>query len=641
MKLHITRVIRSFKVRMCGVFLSLCILHISPVLFGHPVQTCLTACRLTQIGSAGVMRPPKTLTDPQATNEAKSLLSFLVDLYSQKVLSGQQSLEDIIYIESITGKQPAIGVFDLMDYSPSRIEHGVNPTGLAEIWGDWADLGGGIVSLSWHWNAPTDLIDSEEWPWWRGFYTKATTFDIETVLADPNSWRYQLLIRDLDAIAVQLAKFQDADLPVLWRPLHEASGGWFWWGAKGPGPFIELWQLMYDRYVNVHGLHNLIWVYTVGDPNWYPGNEYVDIAGMDIYPDDPNSSLVGFWQDTQSRHEGTKLVALTESGILPNPDKIREEDVWWSWFSVWSGHFIREVEPNFLTAVYHDDDIITLDELIDWKNYPVDTSPPTCSLTWPWNQIKIPIDSDLTLLSDADDIDGTVSKVEFFDGVCKLGEDAAAPYTFPWNQIPEGAYTLKARAIDNSGLATTSPNVFLVVGNGALPGPARYEAEDAVSDGPNFSTNFPGYSGTGSMLFNSSSGTGITFTVFSSQAGSCPLTIRYLIPDGWGDKKNKVLVNGSLIWEPNFTNTHSIWADFEFGTISLHAGYNTVRIEHSWGWMYVDYIELVLPGVIQYSDGDLDMNGSVDMDDLAVLSAGWTNPYVLNELADLASDWLE
>lgn len=612
---------------------------ICPLGFAHPVQSGLTARRLMIIGSAGVVRPPKVLSDPQAANEAKSLLSFLVDLYGQKVLSGQQSMDDIVYIQSLIGKQPAIGVFDLMDYSPSRMEHGVNPTGQVESWIDWADSGGGIVSLSWHWNAPTDLVDEGEWPWWRGFYTQGTTFDIESVLAEPAGERYQLLLRDLDAIAVQLAKFQDAGLPVLWRPLHEASGGWFWWGAKGPGPFIELWRLMYDRFVNVHGLHHLIWVYTLGDADWYPGDDYVDIVGMDIYPDDPNSSLIGYWRDAQSRHEGTKLVALTESGILPNPDRMRENEVWWSWFSVWSGDFIRNVEPAFLAAVYNDEDVLTLDELMDWKHYPVHTSPPNCSIIWPWNSIKIPVGANLTVLADAEDADGTISKVEFFNGVCKLGEDTAAPYVFRWNQIPEGVYLLKARAADNSGLATTSSAVSLIVGSAAPLVPMRYEAEEAVSDGPVLRRDFSGYSGSGSMLFNASAGTGITFTVFSGQQGSFPLSIRYLIQADWGDKPNRILVNGQLIGTLCFVNTGGAWTEIKFGTIWLHAGSNTVRIEHDWGWMYVDCIELMLPGTIPYLDGDLNMDNSVNMDDLIILAVGWMNPYEMEDLADVSADW--
>lgn len=601
----------------------------------------LTLLYLTSSMVWGLMRPPKTLTNPQATDEARSLVSFLVNNYGQKVLSGQQELVEIDYIYSVTGKKPAVGVFDLMDYSPSRIEHGANPTGQVESYISWANTGGGIVSLSWHWNAPTDLVDSEEWPWWRGFYTNGTTFDIEAVLADPDGERYQLLIRDLDAIAVELEKFQTAGLPVLWRPLHEASGGWFWWGAHGPGPFIELWQLMYDRYVNVHGLHNLIWVYTVGDADWYPGDAYVDIAGMDIYPDSPDTSMLWEWQQTQSRHEGVKLVALSESGIVPDPDRIRQDDVWWSWFSVWSGDFIHNTDTTFLNTVYHDADIITLDELIDWKNYPVDSSPPSCSLTWPQDNIRMRDNADITINADAADADGSIAKVEFFEGVTKLGEDTAAPFACTWTSVPAGIYRVWARAVDDDGLMTSSSKATLVAGSYYQHQWMCFEAEDAVSDGPHFSTNFPGYSGTGSMLFNSDEGTGIDFTVTAAQAGSYPLIIRYLIPSGSTDKPNRIFVNGVELGAPTFVITNSVWTDFDFGDVTLNAGPNTIRIQHFWGWMYVDYIELQLPSATPCPAGDFDLDCNVDMNDLLIMVSGWLNTYNLTDLANVAGDWLE
>ena len=591
-------------------------------------------------GMGGVIRPPKTLNDPLATSEAKSLMSFLVDQYGQKVLSGQQKLIEIDYIFSVTGKEPAVGVFDLIDYSPSRIEFGADPTGETESWIDWADVGGGIVSLSWHWNAPTDLINEPDKEWWRGFYTYATTFDIEAVLADPGGEKYQLLIRDLDAIAVELEKFQDADIPVLWRPLHEASGGWFWWGAKGPGLFIELWQLMYDRFVNVHGLHNLIWVYTVGDTAWYPGDTYVDIVSMDIYPSDPETSMVWDWQETQSRHEGQKLVALSESGIVPDPDRIREDDVWWSWFSVWSGDFIRDADPAYLSFVYDDEDIITLSELIDWKHYPVDSSPPNCWISWPLDNIKIPANADLTICADAEDTDGDIVKVEFFEGVNKLGEDTSSPYDFTWMNIPEGTYTLSAKATDSNGLSSDSTNIFVVVGNVYIIESVRYEAENAISDGPVFRVYPFGYSGSGSMYFNADSGTGLDFTVTADHAGNYPLTIRYLISSGSGDKPNRIIVNGVLLGAPTFTNTGGDWADFEFGNVFLHAGLNTVRVEHFWGWMYVDYIQMELPSLSTCPTGDLNLDCDVDLDDLVIMAAGWTNPYLLDDMAKLSVDWL-
>lgn len=595
--------------------------------------------------SFGLDRPPKTLTDPLATNQAKSLMSFLVDNYGQKVMSGQQDLSEINYILSVTGKQPAIGVFDLMDYSPSRIEYGVNPTGQVESYINWANTGGGIVSLSWHWNAPTDLIDGEGTEWWRGFYTYATTFDIEAVLADPDGERYQLVLRDLDAIAVQLAKFQTAGIPVLWRPLHEASGTWFWWGAKGPSAFVQLWQLMYDRLVNVNGLHNLIWVYTEGtnDAAWYPGDTYVDIVGKDIYPEDRSvhASLVGYWQDAQNRHGGVKLITLSESGIVPDPDLMRAEDAWWSWFSVWSGGFIHDIDTVYLTSVYHDADIITLDELIDWKNYPHNTIPPTCSITWPQDNIRIPANVELTIFADAADSDGTIAKVEFFQGVTKLGEDTTSPYSYTWTNVPAGTYIIIARATDNSGIATDSDNINLTAGEITSLEMVRFEAEAAASDGPVISTQYSGYSGTGSRLFNSDGGTGITFTVNTSRADSYPLTIRYLLPDSWGTKTNDIIVNGVLIYSPVFATTNSTWTDYEFGNINLNAGANTIRIQHNWGWFYVDYIELVLPSVNPCPTGDFDLDCDVDVDDLLIMAAGWLNPYSLQDMVNVSAGWLE
>ena len=306
--------------------------------------------------------PAAPLVDADATPAAKALHAFLKEIYGKKVLAGQQSLDDIRYVESVTGLSPAVGAFDLMDYSPSRVERGADPSGSVERWIDWAQEGGGIVSLSWHWNAPTGLIDRPGQEWWRGFYTDATTFDFSAALDDTTSAEYDLLLRDIDAIAAQLRKFERANQPVLWRPLHEASGGWFWWGAQGAEPFKALWRLVFDRLTQHHGLHNLIWVSTHGDVDWYPGDAYVDVVGLDIYTD-PSASMSGHWQQAQEQFGGRKIVALSESGTLPDPDKLRAFEIWWSWFSVWSGEFIRDIDAEVLRRVYRDPDVITLDEL--------------------------------------------------------------------------------------------------------------------------------------------------------------------------------------------------------------------------------------------------------------------------------------
>ena len=316
--------------------------------------------------------PPFRLSDPQATPEARSLMGFLLDMYGKKTLSGQQDLSEIQYIERQTGKTPAVGAFDLIEYSPSRIQHGARPGTSSERWIDWA-AEDGIVSLAWHWNAPTDLINEPpDRLWWSGFYTRATTFDLDAVLADPSSERYQLLLRDIDAIAVQLRKFQDAKVPVLWRPLHEAAGGWFWWGAHGPEAFVELWRLLYDRLVNENDLHNLIWVYT-HEPNataWYPGDEYVDVVSRDVYADDPRAVMRSDWEQLQELYGDRMMATLSESGTMPDPDVITDYGVWWSWFAVWSGSFIRDIPVDYLNHVFHSDHVLTRDELPAWRSYP-------------------------------------------------------------------------------------------------------------------------------------------------------------------------------------------------------------------------------------------------------------------------------
>ncbi len=316
-------------------------------------------------------KPPKLLVDAQATLSTKGLFSYLVDQYGSKVISSQQ--DDVEYILEKTGKEPAIGSFDLIDYSPSRVQFGTSPQRTSEDIINWAKKGEGrgIISLMWHWNAPTDLINqAPDKLWWRGFYTDATTFDIAAVLADKKGERYQLILRDMDAIALQLKKFQAADVPVLWRPLHEASGGWFWWGAKGPGPLKELWHILYDRLTNYHQLHNLIWVYTATDTfsaDWYPGDQYVDVVGMDIYAN-PNVNMSGNWGSAQAQLNGKKLVTLSETGNLPNPDKVRGFGTWWSWFSVWTGtDYIKKQPIDLLKAVFTDKDVITRDELPNWR----------------------------------------------------------------------------------------------------------------------------------------------------------------------------------------------------------------------------------------------------------------------------------
>jgi len=167
----------------------------------------------------------------------------------------------------------------MMEYSPSRVANGGTTQAVESAIEYWDQ--GGIVTFVWHWNAPEKYLTGV---WYSGFYKEHTDIDLKKIMDGDDPEGYDLLIRDIDAIAEQLKRLQDAGVPVLWRPLHEASGGWFWWGNAGAEAYKELYVLLYDRLTNHHGLNNLIWVWNGQSADWYPGDDYVDIIGEDIYP---------------------------------------------------------------------------------------------------------------------------------------------------------------------------------------------------------------------------------------------------------------------------------------------------------------------------------------------------------------------
>lgn len=289
-------------------------------------------------------RPPLRPCDRDATPATAALLRRLIETSGSATLAGVQGAKDLEHARRTVHVDPAIVSEDLMDYSPSRIERGTKPRETDRLLEHARQ--GYVVSALWHWNAPRGLEPDvagqpgakSRKPWFRGFYTDATTFDLAAALADERGEDYGLLVRDIDAIAVQLRRLADADVPVLWRPLHEAEGRWFWWGAKGPEPFKTLWRLLHRRLTGHHGLHNLVWVFTgSADPDWYPGDAFVDVVGLDAYPGDPRDTLASDWAALRAAYGGRKVLALTEFGGVPDIGAMQRGGAWWSYFVSWSG----------------------------------------------------------------------------------------------------------------------------------------------------------------------------------------------------------------------------------------------------------------------------------------------------------------
>ena len=287
------------------------------------------------------------LVTPNPTKEAVNLYNFLKASFGTKVLSGttsnnNNSNDEATWVFQQTGKWPALACFDFINHpwiNQNWVDYAAPLRNGKDYWNN-----NGIINLMWHWRDPLSVNKS------GAFYTADTNFDVSKV-TDPTSAEYKAMIADIDLISTYLQQFKDANIPVIWRPLHEASGGWFWWGAKGAEPCKALWKLMYDRMVNVHGLNNLIWVWTTDVSSealsWYPGDNYVDIVGMDIYPgDNQHGSQYFSFNKVKDLFGGKKLITLSECGSAPDPALMKENGDMWSWFMPWCGDYTRLDKNN-------------------------------------------------------------------------------------------------------------------------------------------------------------------------------------------------------------------------------------------------------------------------------------------------------
>ncbi|KAE8353082.1 family 26 endoglucanase H/Glycosyl hydrolase [Aspergillus coremiiformis] len=299
--------------------------------------------------------------DKLATPGAKALLKYVQSQYGLHSISGQQDIGSWHWVTENLGVSPAILGSDFMYYSPSAVAHGGKSHTVEDVI-EHAHRNG-INAVVWHWDAPTCLPDTAEQPWYSGFYTKATCFNIANALG--NETEYNLLLRDIDAIAAQIKRLDEANVPILFRPLHEPEGGWFWWGAHGPAPFKKLWDIIYDRITTFHHLHNVVWVCNTGDPAWYPGNEKCDIATIDHYAQaGDHGVLADKYQSLKALTKGERVLALAEVGSIPDPTVQMQDKIDWAYWMVWNDEFIKDGKHNsreFLDSVYNSTRIVTLD----------------------------------------------------------------------------------------------------------------------------------------------------------------------------------------------------------------------------------------------------------------------------------------
>lgn len=190
---------------------------------------------------------------------------------------------------------------------------------------------GGIVTYSWHPRNP--LTGGDTWD--------VTSKEVVgSILA--GGVNHEKFMGWLSNAADFLDSIRDAEgnaIPVIFRPWHEHTGSWFWWGRDlcSVDEYVALWKLTYDYLVSERGLSGMVWAYSPGAGNSeseymerYPGDEIIDILGLDCYRYHDDESFAAGLNESLSymdriATERGKIIALTETGF----EGIKEAD-WWT-----------------------------------------------------------------------------------------------------------------------------------------------------------------------------------------------------------------------------------------------------------------------------------------------------------------------
>ncbi|MHC4433062.1 MAG: glycosyl hydrolase [Planctomycetota bacterium] len=303
--------------------------------------------------------------DGRLSLEARRVLDYLKSIQGNKMLAGHHVMygrlkeRDLGYIVETTGKHPALIEFEAGVFARKYHEDyaSLQKQLVADAIAYWKE--GGLIAACWHWANPLESRNT-----YPGTKVK---FDIEAAFKEGTP-EHQAMIKDLDVTAEMLRELRDANVPVLWRPLHEICGGWFWWSMQGQENAEKLWTFIYRYYTEHHKLDNLIWVYSFSQEirtDWMPGQNCIDVVSVDIYREGQQDRRKNF--DKVTSIAGTRPVALSECDRIPDPDLMKQQGFMWNWFTTWHSRWLRKNGPNYLKRLYNHDLVVTRDELPDLK----------------------------------------------------------------------------------------------------------------------------------------------------------------------------------------------------------------------------------------------------------------------------------
>jgi mannan endo-1,4-beta-mannosidase len=336
------------------------------------------AVALTSLGAAAAfgLRGPKRVTstvpsldalpvNPDVTPEARALLRRICEISGQRALTGQQNFPNDLSTWSdrvfeLTGKFPAIfgqdfGFSATDDRDQARGRQAV----VEEV--KRQHRKGAVIAISWHAARPTD----DEPVTFEGSVQGKLTDREWGDLLRLGTGLYNRWVNQVDVIAGYLGQLRAAGVPVLFRPYHEMNAKWFWWGGRpGAGGSAALYRQIYDRYVNVHRLNNLLWVWNVNSPSeyagrmasYYPGSRYVDVVTMDNY-----GEFRQRYYDDLVELSGDKPIGLAEVGVMPTPEVLVKQPRW-AYFMIWAGFAEEANSPEHLQTMFHAPNVLNRGE---------------------------------------------------------------------------------------------------------------------------------------------------------------------------------------------------------------------------------------------------------------------------------------
>jgi mannan endo-1,4-beta-mannosidase len=216
-------------------------------------------------------------------------------------------MAEIQHIERMSGRRVGLVGADYLDFNGPAINTTRVNDHMIDYW-----YQGALVDIDVHFPNP-----------WTGHGPGDRTVPNFKDVITPGTAAYTNYMASLDKVAAGLQQLQEVGVTVLFRPMMEMDGNWFWWGRQPEFP--KLWAQTFDYLANTKGLHNLLWVYaTAGEAPlaYYPGSQYVDIVGCDAYRYGTRSGKARGYDALKSTG---KPFALTELG-LQSPDYKNKTD---------------------------------------------------------------------------------------------------------------------------------------------------------------------------------------------------------------------------------------------------------------------------------------------------------------------------